>query len=333
MVVLLCSVERRERTCVFWRTGGPLPEHALAKSIVLRRPTTAAGGAGFCFNRGPVLTRRRRKSRGQNCPTFRLTIAGGNYDRTRAISGVRQGQGCASPILPLYPEDIFFRSFRYRSRRLGNLVFELPPHGRGRHLVLSRHPAFFRASSAIPASTSAPTPAPSPRILRANASGCPNTISPRLCGCAPVAATKYGVIPRNPVAVTAAARSSPARHEPRRSSRSRPRTQPIGDDQTLVACSKAGELDALFTARAPAFVPRREPHIRALFSDTRAADRPAYSKTDRPVFRSCTSSIRTTWPRNSWPRDQRLQAFLRRQGDSDGDLRDVNALRVSPAVL
>ena len=42
-----------------------------------------------------------------------ITIACGNYDRTRAIRDGRvKVEGCAVTYLPLYPEEIFFRAFR-----------------------------------------------------------------------------------------------------------------------------------------------------------------------------------------------------------------------------
>ena len=43
-----------------------------------------------------------------------ITIACGNYDRTRPIMDGRvRVEGCAVTYLPLYPEEIFFRAFRY----------------------------------------------------------------------------------------------------------------------------------------------------------------------------------------------------------------------------
>src|ERR1700752_632921 len=44
-----------------------------------------------------------------------ITIACGNYDRCRAIKDGRvKVEGCAVTYLPLYPEEIFFRAFRYQ---------------------------------------------------------------------------------------------------------------------------------------------------------------------------------------------------------------------------
>ena len=44
-----------------------------------------------------------------------ITIACGNYDRCRPIRDGRvKVEGCATTYLPLYPEEIFFRAFRYQ---------------------------------------------------------------------------------------------------------------------------------------------------------------------------------------------------------------------------
>src|SRR6195256_5611672 len=53
-----------------------------------------------------------------------ITIACGNYDRTQAIKdGVVKVEGCATPSLPLYPEEIFFRAFRYQEFDVSELSF------------------------------------------------------------------------------------------------------------------------------------------------------------------------------------------------------------------
>ena len=53
-----------------------------------------------------------------------ITIACGNYDRTRAIQDGRvQVEGCAVTYLPLYPEEIFFRMFRYQEFDVAEMSF------------------------------------------------------------------------------------------------------------------------------------------------------------------------------------------------------------------
>ena len=53
-----------------------------------------------------------------------ITIACGNYDRTQAIKdGVVKVEGCAVTYLPLYPEEIFFRAFRYAEFDVSEISF------------------------------------------------------------------------------------------------------------------------------------------------------------------------------------------------------------------
>ena len=117
-----------------------------------------------------------------------ITIACGNYDRTRAIRDGRvKVEGCAVTYLPLYPEEIFFRAFRYQEFDVSELSFSsyirTVAAGTSR---LCRHsglrvaavPAFRHlCAQPMPASASRPTSG-------ASASGCRNTRSPRWSGCA-----------------------------------------------------------------------------------------------------------------------------------------------------
>ena len=53
-----------------------------------------------------------------------ITIACGNYDRCRAIRDGRvKVEGCATTYLPLYPEEIFFRAFKYQEFDVSELSF------------------------------------------------------------------------------------------------------------------------------------------------------------------------------------------------------------------
>ena len=53
-----------------------------------------------------------------------VTIACGNYDRTRAIrDGTVKVEGCTVTYLPLYPEEIFHRVFRFAEFDVSELSF------------------------------------------------------------------------------------------------------------------------------------------------------------------------------------------------------------------
>ena len=115
-----------------------------------------------------------------------ITIACGNYDRTRAIRDGRvKVEGCATTYLPLYPEEIFFRAFRYQEFDVSELfVLTSSPVAAGNSAYIGV-PAFISGSPGISESTFAPMPAAAPRpICRGSVSGCPSTRSPRWSGCA-----------------------------------------------------------------------------------------------------------------------------------------------------
>src|SRR5215210_1977004 len=53
-----------------------------------------------------------------------ITIACGNYDRTQAIKDGRvKVEGCAVTYLPLYPEEVFHRAFRFQEFDVCELSF------------------------------------------------------------------------------------------------------------------------------------------------------------------------------------------------------------------
>src|SRR6266849_2433643 len=106
-----------------------------------------------------------------------ITIACGNYDRTRAIRDGRiKVEGCEVTYLPLYPEEIFFRAFRYQEFDVSELSFSS---------YIRTVAAGNSAYAGIPASTFAPIPASArPPICAASASACRNIRSPPWSGCA-----------------------------------------------------------------------------------------------------------------------------------------------------
>ena len=53
-----------------------------------------------------------------------ITIACGDYDRTRAIrDGTVKVEGCAVTYLPLYPEEIFHRVFKFQEFDVAEISF------------------------------------------------------------------------------------------------------------------------------------------------------------------------------------------------------------------
>jgi 4,5-dihydroxyphthalate decarboxylase len=105
--------------------------------------------------------------------------------------------------------------------------------------------------------------------------------------------------------------------------------QPIGEHQTLVGMLRDGELDALFTARAPSSFLKGEPHIARLFPDTRAAERAYFKKTGMFPIMHLIGIRKTLVEKYPWLPTSVYKAFLEAKALAMIDLRDVNALMVT----
>ncbi len=92
---------------------------------------------------------------------------------------------------------------------------------------------------------------------------------------------------------------------------------------------KAGELDALFTARAPSSFLNGEPHIARLFPNTRAAEQAYYDKTRLFPIMHLVGIRKTLAERYPWLATSVYKAFCAAKALAMIDLRDVNALMVT----
>ena len=105
--------------------------------------------------------------------------------------------------------------------------------------------------------------------------------------------------------------------------------QPIADHQTLVGMLRDGELDALFTARAPSSFLNGEPHIARLFPDTREAEKAYFKKTGLFPIMHLVGIRKTLVEQYPWLPTSVYKAFCEAKALAMADLRDVNALMVT----
>jgi 4,5-dihydroxyphthalate decarboxylase len=105
--------------------------------------------------------------------------------------------------------------------------------------------------------------------------------------------------------------------------------KPINSDQTLVGMLRDGELDALFTARAPSSFLAGEPHIARLFPDTRAAEKAYYQKTGLFPIMHLVGIKKTLLEQHPWLATSVYKAFVEAKALAMIDLCDVNALMVT----
>ncbi|MFZ3359877.1 MAG: ABC transporter substrate-binding protein [Xanthobacteraceae bacterium] len=261
-----------------------------------------------------------------------VTIACGNYDRTRAIrDGSVKVEGCAVTYLPLYPEEIFHRAFKFQEFDISELSFSsyirTVAAGTSPYIGI---PAFvsriFRHSGIYIRKGAG---IEKPEDLRGKRIGVPEYQITAVVWMRGLMQHEYGVKP-DEIHWRSGGQEQPGRHE-RTPLKAIPGLdlRPIGDDRTLVGMLKSGELDALFTARAPSSFLNGEPHIARLFANTRAAEQAYYKKTGLfPIMHLV--GIRKTLAENyPWLATSVFKAFCEAKALAMIDLRDVNALMVT----
>jgi 4,5-dihydroxyphthalate decarboxylase len=261
-----------------------------------------------------------------------ITIACGNYDRTRAIRDGRvKVEGCAATYLPLYPEEIFFRAFRYQEFDVSELSFSsfIRTVAAGNSAYIGV-PAFvsriFRHSGIYIRSDAGIR---GPADLRGKRIGLPEYQITAVVWMRGMMQHEYGVSPAE-IHWRSGGQEEPGRHE---------RTplkpiegvdlQPIEDHQTLVGMLRDGELDALFTARAPSSFLAGEPHIARLFPDTRAAEKAYFKKTGLFPIMHLVGIRKALVEQYPWLPTSVYKAFCEAKALAMADLRDVNALMVT----
>ncbi len=261
-----------------------------------------------------------------------VTIACGNYDRTRTIrDGTVKVEGCAVTYLPLYPEEIFHRAFKFQEFDISELSFSsyIRTVAAGTSAYIGV-PAFvsriFRHSGIYIRKGAG---IEKPQDLRGKRVGVPEYQITAVVWMRGLMQHEYGVAPAE-IHWRSGGQEQPGRHE---------RTplmpipgldlQPIGDDRTLNGMLKAGELDALFTARAPSSFLNGEPHIARLFANTRAAEQAYYKKTRLFPIMHLVGIRKVLAEKYPWLPTSVYKAFCEAKALAMIDLRDVNALMVT----
>ncbi len=265
-------------------------------------------------------------------PDVPVTIACGNYDRTRAIKdGTVNVEGCAVTYLPLYPEEIFHRAFKFQEFDISELSFSsyirTVAAGTAAYIGI---PAFvsriFRHSGMYIRKDAGIA---KPQDLRGKRVGVPEYQITAVVWMRGLMQHEYGVRPSE-IHWRSGGQEQPGRHE-RTPLKAIPGfdLQPIGDDRTLVGMLRAGELDALFTARAPSSFLNGEAHIARLFADTRQAERAYYKKTGLFPIMHLIGIRKTLAEKYPWLPTSVYKAFCAAKALAMIALRDVNALTVT----
>ncbi|MFL5003062.1 MAG: ABC transporter substrate-binding protein [Xanthobacteraceae bacterium] len=261
-----------------------------------------------------------------------ITIACGNYDRTRAIlDGRVKVEGCATTYLPLYPEEIFHRAFRFQEFDVSELSFSsylrTVAAGMSDYIGIPAFVSRIFRHSGIYIRTDAGIREPAD--LKGKRVGLPEYQITAVVWMRGMMQHEYGVLPTD-IHWRNGGQEQPGRQE-RTPLKPIPGLdlEPLGPDETLVGLLRAGELDALFTARAPSSYLAGEPHIARLFPDTRAAEKAYFKKTGLfPIMHliGIRKSLVAQYP---WLPVSVYKAFCEAKALAMTDLTDVNALMVT----
>ncbi|MGA8359363.1 MAG: ABC transporter substrate-binding protein, partial [Xanthobacteraceae bacterium] len=251
---------------------------------------------------------------------------------TKAIRDGRvKVEGCAVTYLPLYPEEIFHRAFKFQEFDVSEISFSsyirTVAAGTSAYIGI---PAFvsriFRHSGIYIRNGAG---IEKPQDLRGKRIGVPEYQITAVVWMRGLMQHEYGVAPSE-IHWRSGGQEQPGRHE-RTPLKAIPGLdlQPIGDDRTLVGMLKAGELDALFAARAPSSFLAGAPHIARLFPNTRAAEQAYYKKTRLFPIMHLVGIRKTLAEKYPWLATSVYKAFCEAKARAMIDLRDVNALMVT----
>ena len=269
-------------------------------------------------------------------PEVPITIACGNYDRVQAIKDGRvKVEGCAVTFLPLYPEEIFHRVFKFQEFDVSEISFSsyirTVAGGTSAYIGI---PAFvsriFRHSGIYIRNGAGIR---KPEDLRGKRIGLPEYQITAVVWMRGMLQHEYGVHPKE------VQWRSGGQEQPGRGERTPLKPIPgldlkaIPDDKTLVGMLRDGELDALFTARAPSSFLAGEPHIGRLFPDTRAAEIAYYKKTGLFPIMHLVGIKKTLVEQYPWLATSVYKAFCEAKERAMIDLTDVNALMVTLPFL
>jgi 4,5-dihydroxyphthalate decarboxylase len=261
-----------------------------------------------------------------------ITIAFGNYDRTRALlDGRVRIEGCAPTFVPLYPEEIFHRAFKFQEFDVSELSFSsyirTVAAGTSEYIGIPAFVSRIFRHSGIYIRTDAGIR--KPEDLRGKRIGVPEYQITAVVWMRGMMQHEYGVMP-DEIRWRNGGQEQPGRGE-RTPLKPIPGLdlQPLGPNQTLVGMLRDGELDALFTARAPSSFLNGEPHIARLFPNTREAEKAYYKKTGLFPIMHLIGIRKSLVERYPWLATSVYKAFIEAKALAMIDLLDVNALMVT----
>lgn len=261
-----------------------------------------------------------------------LTLACGDYDRTRAIlDGRVQVEGCALTYIPLEPEEIFHRAFKHQEFDACELSFSsylrTVDAGTSPYVGIPAFVSRIFRHSGIYIRTDRGIR--KPQDLKGRLVGLPEYQITAVVWLRGLMQDEYGVKP------TDIRWRQGGIEEPGRTERTPLKPipgldlKPLPADKTLSGALESGELDAVFSARAPSCFMRGAPNVGRLFPDYRAVEREYYKKTGMFPIMHLIGLKREIADRHPWLPASLYKAFCQAKLYAMRDVREVNALMIT----
>jgi 4,5-dihydroxyphthalate decarboxylase len=261
-----------------------------------------------------------------------LTLACGDYDRTRAIKDGRiPVEGCALTYLPLEPEEIFHRAFKHREFDACELSFSsflrTVDTGNSPYVAIPAFVSRIFRHSGIYIRTDRGIREPAD--LKGRLIGLPEYQITAVVWLRGTMQDEYGVKP------TDIRWRQGGIEEPGRSERTPLKPipgldlKPIPAGKTLSGMLEEGELDAMFSARAPSCFMRGAPKVGRLFPNYREVEQAYYKKTRMFPIMHLIGLKREIAARHEWLPASLYKAFCQAKAYAMRDVREVNALPIT----
>jgi 4,5-dihydroxyphthalate decarboxylase len=261
-----------------------------------------------------------------------ITIACAEYDRTRAIKDGRvKVDGCEVTYLPLDPEELFFRAFRYHDFDVAELSFNsyLMTTSRGVcpyvavPAFVSRH---FR-HSAIYIRTDRNIRGPAD--LKGKLVGLPEYQQTANVWMRGIFKEEYGVDPSDIHWRTG------GQEEPGRDERTPLKLgngvdlQPIPSDKTLNKMLVDGELDAVFSAREISSFVNGAPNVGLMFPNYREAEMEYYKRSGMFPIMHLIGIRKTLVEKYPWLPGTVYKAFVQAKKIAVNEMKEMSATKIT----
>src|SRR5437762_11564715 len=266
---------------------------------------------------------------------LQLTLACWDYDRTRAILENRvRFDGIDLTYLNLVVEETFFRQMRHHEFDVSEMSFSS-------YLISKfQDPAPFIAIPIFPSRSFRH----SGIYVNTNAGiRKPADLIGKRIGCAEYQLTanvwirgilndEYGVTPSSFTTFIGGLEEAGRVEKAALSLPPQIKVERIGPDGNLAGMLETGEIDALFSPRAPStFVKEhgnRQGNVRRLFEDTHAAEREYYERTKIFPIMHVVAIRREVYERHRWVAQSLCKGFVEAQRMAYQDLHETAALKV-----